>query len=107
MFFHGFTFNPTPPLSLDAPPPMLVPVMLFSVPQCKHMVFAVTCVYSHVLPLCFSQDHINFIIGRQSFNLRQLEDALSAFKELLLGESLQSSEQQASYLREFLFVFQV
>ena len=55
----------------------------------------------------FSQDHINFIIGRQSFNLRQLEDALLAFKELLLGESLQTSEQQASYLREFLFVFQV
>ena len=71
------------------------------------MVLAVTCVYSHVLPLRFSQDHINFIIGRQSFNLRQLEDALLAFKELLLGESLQSSEQQASYLREFLFVFQV
>jgi hypothetical protein len=36
-----------------------------------------------------------------------LEDALLAFKELLLGESSQSAEQQASYLREFLFVFQV
>ena len=62
---------------------------------------------SNCLVKLVSQDHINFIIGRQSFNLRQLEDALLAFKELLLGESSQSEEQQASYLREFLFVFQV
>ena len=53
------------------------------------------------------QDHINFTIGRQSFNLRLLEDAQSFFRQLLEYESSQAPEQQASYLREFLFVFKV
>lgn len=52
-----------------------------------------------------AQDHINFTLGRQSFNLRLLEDAQTFFRELLEYESLQAPEQQASYLREFLFVF--
>ncbi|XP_028410002.1 trafficking protein particle complex subunit 8-like [Dendronephthya gigantea] len=75
--------------------------------QRKH---ALRC-YKHSLSIYhkswrMAEDHINFIIGRQSFNLRQLEDALLAFRELLLGESLQTADQQASYLREYLFVFQ-
>ena len=53
------------------------------------------------------QDHINFTLGRQSFNLRLLEDAQTFFRQLLEYESLQAPEQQASYLREFLFVFKV
>lgn len=53
------------------------------------------------------QDHINFTLGRQSFNLRLLEDAQIFFRQLLEYESLQEPEQQASYLREFLFVFKV
>ena len=53
------------------------------------------------------QDHINFTIGRQSFNLRLLEDAQTFFRQLLKYESLQAPAQQASYLREFLFVFKV
>ena len=53
------------------------------------------------------QDHINFTLGRQSFNLRFLEDAQTFFRQLLEYESLQVPEQQASYLREFLFVFKV
>ncbi|XP_015778661.1 PREDICTED: trafficking protein particle complex subunit 8-like [Acropora digitifera] len=51
------------------------------------------------------KDHINFTLGRQSFNLRLLEDAQIFFRQLLEYESLQEPEQQASYLREFLFVF--
>ena len=53
------------------------------------------------------QDHIHFTLGRQSFNLRLLEDAQIFFRQLLEYESLQAPEQQASYLREFLFVFKV
>ncbi|KAL9976241.1 hypothetical protein ACROYT_G013513 [Oculina patagonica] len=52
-----------------------------------------------------AEDHIHFTIGRQSFNLRLLEDAQTFFRQLLEYESLQAPEQQASYLREFLFVF--
>ncbi|KAK7505350.1 hypothetical protein BaRGS_00003512 [Batillaria attramentaria] len=36
-----------------------------------------------------AEDHIHFTIGRQSFNLKQLENATSAFKHLLTGESKQ------------------
>ncbi|XP_031564684.1 trafficking protein particle complex subunit 8-like [Actinia tenebrosa] len=52
-----------------------------------------------------AEDHINFTLGRQSFNLRQLDDALKSFRQLLVYESQQSPQQQAAYLREFLFVF--
>lgn len=52
-----------------------------------------------------AEDHINFTLGRQSFNLRLLEDAQTFFRQLLEYESLQVPDQQASYLREFLFVF--
>ena len=54
-----------------------------------------------------AEDHINFTLGRQSFNLRQLDDALKSFRQLLVYESQQPPHQQAAYLREFLFVFKV
>lgn len=54
-----------------------------------------------------AEDHINFTLGRQSFNLRQLDDALKSFRQLLVYESQQPPQQQAAYLREFLFVFKV
>ncbi|XP_071958347.1 trafficking protein particle complex subunit 8-like isoform X2 [Antedon mediterranea] len=53
-----------------------------------------------------SEDHINFTIGRQSFNLKQLENASAAFKHLLTYDSRQPAVQQAAFLREYLFVFQ-
>ena len=53
------------------------------------------------------QDHINFTIGRQSFNLKQLENASAAFKHLLTVDSKQTPPQQAAFLREYLFVFKV
>ncbi|XP_041376116.1 trafficking protein particle complex subunit 8-like isoform X2 [Gigantopelta aegis] len=52
-----------------------------------------------------SEDHIHFTIGRQSFNLKQLENATSAFKHLLMGESKQPAAQQGAYIREYLFVY--
>ena len=53
------------------------------------------------------QDHLNFTLGRQSFNLKHLENATSAFKHLLNESSRQSQPQQTAFLREYLFVFKV
>lgn len=53
------------------------------------------------------QDHINFTIGRQSFNLKQLENATSAFKHLLTENSKQTASQQGAFFREYLFVYKV
>ena len=50
---------------------------------------------------------MNFIIGRQCFNLSQLEDSQNALRKLLIYESFQPPLQQASHLREFLAVFKV
>ncbi|XP_050396209.1 trafficking protein particle complex subunit 8 isoform X1 [Patella vulgata] len=52
-----------------------------------------------------AEDHIHFTIGRQSFNLKQLENATAAFKHLLGEDSLQVPTQQGSFLREYLFVY--
>ncbi|PIK33821.1 putative trafficking protein particle complex subunit 8 [Apostichopus japonicus] len=52
-----------------------------------------------------AEDHINFTIGRQCLNLRQLENATSALRHLLTQESHQPAAQQGSFLREYLFVF--
>ncbi|CAI9716399.1 particle complex subunit 8-like isoform X1 [Octopus vulgaris] len=52
-----------------------------------------------------AEDHINFIIGRQSFNLKQLENATAAFKHLLTADSCQTTAQQAAFLKEYLFVY--
>ncbi|ESO86902.1 hypothetical protein LOTGIDRAFT_202689, partial [Lottia gigantea] len=54
-----------------------------------------------------AEDHIHFTIGRQSFNLKQLENATAAFKHLLSEDSRQIPSQQNSYLREYLFVYKV
>ena len=53
------------------------------------------------------QDHINFTIGRQCFNLKQLNNAMVAFKHLLGTSNKQPSIQQAAFLREYLFVYRV
>ena len=52
-----------------------------------------------------AEDHIQFTIGRQSFNLNNLRDSASAFKQLLTDQSSQTSQQMASFLKEYLYVF--
>ncbi|XP_060083234.1 trafficking protein particle complex subunit 8-like [Ylistrum balloti] len=52
-----------------------------------------------------AEDHINFTLGRQSFNLKQLENATAAFKHLLTENSKQIASQQGAFLREYLFVY--
>ncbi|XP_062858255.1 trafficking protein particle complex subunit 8 isoform X2 [Trichomycterus rosablanca] len=56
---------------------------------------------------CWSlaEDHINFTIGRQSFTLRQPENAVAAFRHILIGDSKQSATQQSAFLREYLYVY--
>ena len=54
-----------------------------------------------------AEDHINFTLGRQSFNLKQLDNATAAFKHLLTAESKQSVIQQNAFLKEYLFVYKV
>ncbi|XP_020502574.2 trafficking protein particle complex subunit 8 [Labrus bergylta] len=52
-----------------------------------------------------AEDHINFTIGRQSFTLRQPENAVTAFREILTNDSRQTATQQGAFLREYLFVY--
>ncbi|XP_077208643.1 trafficking protein particle complex subunit 8 isoform X6 [Paroedura picta] len=52
-----------------------------------------------------AEDHINFTIGRQSFTLRQLENAVSAFRHILINDSKQTASQQGAFLREYLYVY--
>ncbi|XP_066575699.1 trafficking protein particle complex subunit 8 isoform X2 [Amia ocellicauda] len=52
-----------------------------------------------------AEDHINFTIGRQSFTLRQLENAVSAFRHILINDSKQTASQQGTFLREYLYVY--
>uniref|UniRef100_A0A4W5KCU7 Trafficking protein particle complex subunit 8 n=1 Tax=Hucho hucho TaxID=62062 RepID=A0A4W5KCU7_9TELE len=54
-----------------------------------------------------AEDHINFTIGRQSFTLRQPENAVSAFRHILTNDSQQTSTQQGAFLREYLYVYRV
>lgn len=54
-----------------------------------------------------AEDHINFTIGRQSFTLRQPENAIAAFRHILIGDSKQSAVQQSAFLREYLYVYRV
>ncbi|XP_035987526.1 LOW QUALITY PROTEIN: trafficking protein particle complex subunit 8 [Fundulus heteroclitus] len=51
-----------------------------------------------------AEDHINFTIGRQSFTLGQPENALLAFRQILINDSRQTATQQAAFLREYLYV---
>ncbi|XP_067402268.1 trafficking protein particle complex subunit 8 isoform X7 [Emydura macquarii macquarii] len=52
-----------------------------------------------------AEDHINFTIGRQSFTLRQLDNAVSAFRHILINDSKQPASQQGAFLREYLYVY--
>ncbi|XP_023569888.1 trafficking protein particle complex subunit 8 isoform X3 [Octodon degus] len=52
-----------------------------------------------------AEDHINFTIGRQAYTLRQLDNAVSAFRHILINESKQSAAQQGAFLREYLYVY--
>uniref|UniRef100_UPI0037E7F677 trafficking protein particle complex subunit 8 isoform X2 n=1 Tax=Semicossyphus pulcher TaxID=241346 RepID=UPI0037E7F677 len=52
-----------------------------------------------------AEDHINFTIGRQSFTLRQPENAVVAFRQILTNDSRQTATQQGAFLREYLFVY--
>uniref|UniRef100_UPI003AAD2883 trafficking protein particle complex subunit 8 n=1 Tax=Centroberyx gerrardi TaxID=166262 RepID=UPI003AAD2883 len=52
-----------------------------------------------------AEDHINFTIGRQSFTLRQPENAVSAFRQILTNDSQQTATQQGAFLREYLYVY--
>lgn len=54
-----------------------------------------------------AEDHINFTIGRQSFTLRQLDNAVSAFRHILINDSKQPPAQQGAFLREYLYVYKV
>uniref|UniRef100_A0A3Q3BIP9 Trafficking protein particle complex subunit 8 n=1 Tax=Kryptolebias marmoratus TaxID=37003 RepID=A0A3Q3BIP9_KRYMA len=54
-----------------------------------------------------AEDHINFTIGRHSFTLGQPENAVMAFRQILVNDSRQSATQQAAFLREFLYVYKV
>lgn len=52
-----------------------------------------------------AEDHINFTIGRQSFTLRQPENAVRAFRQILTNDSRQTATQQGAFLREYLYVY--
>ncbi|XP_070603795.1 trafficking protein particle complex subunit 8 isoform X2 [Erythrolamprus reginae] len=52
-----------------------------------------------------AEDHINFTIGRQSFTLRQLDNAIAAFRHILINDSKQTAVQQGAFLREYLYVY--
>lgn len=54
-----------------------------------------------------AEDHINFTIGRQSFTLRQPENAVAAFRHILINDSKQAASQQGAFLREYLYVYKV
>uniref|UniRef100_A0A8K9Y0Z5 Trafficking protein particle complex 8 n=1 Tax=Oncorhynchus mykiss TaxID=8022 RepID=A0A8K9Y0Z5_ONCMY len=54
-----------------------------------------------------AEDHINFTIGRQSFTLRQPENAVLAFRHILTNDSQQTATQQGAFLREYLYVYRV
>ncbi|KAM4739693.1 trafficking protein particle complex subunit 8 [Anableps anableps] len=60
-------------------------------------------VYKH-RDWALAEDHINFTIGRQSFTLEQPENALLAFRQILINDSRQTATQQAAFLREYLYV---
>lgn len=53
-----------------------------------------------------AEDHINFTMARQSFNLKQLSAAANSFRMLLTQPSSQSTSQQAAFFHEFIHIFQ-
>ncbi|CAG8579158.1 12018_t:CDS:10 [Diversispora eburnea] len=50
------------------------------------------------------EDHINFVLGRQSYHLGDLPTAIKFFLKLLKA-SRQSQTQQSAYLKEFLYIY--
>ncbi|XP_030627533.1 trafficking protein particle complex subunit 8 isoform X2 [Chanos chanos] len=52
-----------------------------------------------------AEDHINFTIGRHSFTLRQPDNAVAAFRHILINDSKQTAVQQGAFLREYLYVY--
>lgn len=49
-----------------------------------------------------AEDHIKYTIGKQAVTLKKLDEASSALAHLLRPSSLQSSQQQAAFLREYI-----
>ncbi|XP_055602225.1 trafficking protein particle complex subunit 8 [Uranotaenia lowii] len=49
-----------------------------------------------------AEDHIQYTIGRQAINLKKLDEASNCLAHLLRPSSLQSSNQQAFFLKDFL-----
>ncbi|XP_066587305.1 trafficking protein particle complex subunit 8 [Prorops nasuta] len=49
-----------------------------------------------------AEDHIHFTIGRQAALLKQVQEAVKAFEQLLSVSSKQPAREQAAFLREFL-----
>lgn len=53
-----------------------------------------------------AQSHIQFALGRQSFHLGRMEEAVTFFSNVL-ADSKQTAQQQAAHVREFLFIYRV
>ncbi|CAH1982606.1 unnamed protein product [Acanthoscelides obtectus] len=51
-----------------------------------------------------ASDHIHYTIGRLANNLQQFDEAIDYFSKLLEGESKQSAQQQAMFLKEYLTI---
>ncbi|KAG0191141.1 Trafficking protein particle complex 8 [Apophysomyces sp. BC1034] len=51
-----------------------------------------------------AKNHIQFALGRQSFHLDRLEDAVTYFTNVLTDEK-QTAQQQIAHIREFLFIY--
>lgn len=49
-----------------------------------------------------AEDHIQYTIGKQAVTLKQLDEASRALAHLLRPSSLQSPQQQAAFLREYI-----
>jgi hypothetical protein len=53
-----------------------------------------------------AESHVQFALGRQSFHLGHLEDAVSHFVKVL-PDAKQTAPQQIAHIREFLFIYKV
>ncbi|KAF7724948.1 Trafficking protein particle complex 8 [Apophysomyces ossiformis] len=51
-----------------------------------------------------AKNHIQFALGRQSFHLGRMEDAVKYFTSVLTDEK-QTAQQQIAHIREFLFIY--
>nr|XP_023020027.1 trafficking protein particle complex subunit 8 [Leptinotarsa decemlineata] len=53
-----------------------------------------------------ASDHIHYTIGRQANNLHHFDEAVDSFSKLLQGESKQTPQQQAIFLKEYLAILE-